>query len=469
MNIDPEKLLGQLKPRRPEATLREQVLSAVAGELQVLQQRRWQNRFGFVKVAQRVFNMMSQCPIQTTTPSNRKKNMGKLVTLATAVLITIAVGSSLLIDRTASKTFAAVIERVQRAKSVTCLLKSKDSNTAKATAQKIYVRDDAIRIETTGFGALIFDLKQEKALVLDERKKVAKFPMVIPRQGAPIPNPLEKMCNLRQENAERLEDETLDGKKVEVYRLKSVPLMENDIGENIPNNNKSDIKLWVDSQTQLPAKFVISPPKTPTAGSPYMPVHVEYSDFRWNENLDPSLFSLEVPKGYTVQKESPEQPEAGKSETESTPAAAAVRVEAPPAHPAEHVKVKNLVSGYDPIIKNTIFVTKSGNGKGGVSSTSLMDMPTSNENPSRHNVQISNGEVSVGCQYVGRAGLNHDMSKVDVYVISVKIGDQPEENIPVIYSGGEKIVVNRPEIQLSLMQKAKIEPEKAQREHPSHE
>ena len=80
-----------------------------------------------------------------------------------------------------------------------------------------------------------------------------------------------------------------------------------------------------------------------------------------------------------------------------------------------------------------------------------MDVNTSNQTPPRHFVRNSfhNEKMDVGCQYVGRAEVDLT-SKVDVYVISVKIGDQPEENIPVVYSGGNKVVVDRPEVQVSL-------------------
>jgi hypothetical protein len=57
MNIDPEELLGQLKPRRPGAELRGQVLSAAAGELQSLRQRRWMQRIAFATAALLVFSV----------------------------------------------------------------------------------------------------------------------------------------------------------------------------------------------------------------------------------------------------------------------------------------------------------------------------------------------------------------------------------------------------------------------------
>jgi hypothetical protein len=196
--------------------------------------------------------------------------------------------------------------------------------------------------------------------------------------------------------------------------------------------------------------------------------YVEFSDFHWNEELDPNLFSLEIPEGYTVGKEpltQPEPPERMLGEGEN------VRTEVSPADSAEregkepgvlartqvlsakstgNAKVANHVSGYDPIIKNALFVAKPG--KGGAAITRI-DKSITNEIPPRYIVRHVFGDerIAVGYQYVGRGVVDHT-SKVDVYLIHVKVGDQPEEYIPVVYSGGHKVVVDRPEIHISISQ-----------------
>lgn len=384
-------------------------------------------------------------PTPTTISSNRKKLMHRLAMLAAVVLAAIVVGSLLQIDRAAGTTFAAVIERVHRARSVTCLHRVKDAEPTEPATSKLYIRADAMRAEITGFGVFIFDMKLKKALVLDERSKVAMFPSII--DGAPMPNPLEELSNLRQEDAERLVDEMLDGRQVEVYRLRDVRLM----GTPSLGENGADIKLWVNPKTQLPVKFVISPPNEPAVGVPHIACHSEFYDFRWDVELDPGLFSLDVPKGYTVQQESLYQAMPRNKPAKTRPANAP-RAHIPPTQPAKNSTVANLISGYSPIIKNTILVAKTH--KGWESSTTRMDQPTTNESPPRHIVHVSANHVSYGCQYVGRAEDVDHVTVLDVYLISVKIGDQPAENIPVIYSGGDKVLVDRPEIQLSFSQKA---------------
>ncbi len=230
---------------------------------------------------------------------------------AAALLAALVAGWLLLPGRMGGTSFAGVIEKVNQAKSVTCVLKQKTANTVESV-RKLYIREDAIRMEMAGVGIFVFDLKQRKAIDLDERSKTVELPSV--EAGVPIPNPLAQLRKLKQQDAERIGEEMLDGRKVEVYRLKNVDLFEMKFkakeGENL------DIKLWVDSRTQLPAKLLVTFPLPPSSGPPALPIplSLEFSDFRWDEKLDPSLFSLEIPKGYTLPKaksppSKPPQPE----------------------------------------------------------------------------------------------------------------------------------------------------------------
>ena len=70
--------------------------------------------------------------------------------------------------------------------------------------------------------------------------------------------------------------------------------------------------------------------------------------------------------------------------------------------------------------------------------------------------EFDNLGIEVGYQYVGKGivnddGIVNDNSKVDVYLISLRIGDKPTEYEAVFYEGGTK-VIDRPEIKLSFDQ-----------------
>ena len=67
--------------------------------------------------------------------------------------------------------------------------------------------------------------------------------------------------------------------------------------------------------------------------------------------------------------------------------------------------------------------------------------------------------VCVTWQYVGNAvlpelyKLNSSGEKDDVYIVSLKVGDEQIQNLFVQYSGGKQIIAERPEVKVYLNQK----------------
>jgi hypothetical protein len=129
-------------------------------------------------------------------------------------------------------------------------------------------------------------------------------------------------------------------------------------------------------------------------------------------------------------------------------------------------EINNLVSGYDPAISGTILTMV---GADGASVTSAIDKLTTNENPPRYlgRYQFGDGGVVAGCQYVGRAVV-HNVSTADVYVISLQINGEAEEYVPVVYSGGDTVVVDRPGIRISLCNGAASSGHRIQTKVPRH-
>ena len=119
-------------------------------------------------------------------------------------------------------------------------------------------------------------------------------------------------------------------------------------------------------------------------------------------------------------------------------------------------KIDNPLSDPSPAIKNTVFTakpTKEG------SLVSPIGKNYTNETPPRYLMkhEFGNLGIEVGYQYIGKGivndnGILNDNSKVDVYLISLKIGDKPTEYEAVFYEGGNKVVVDRPEIEISFNQ-----------------
>lgn len=82
----------------------------------------------------------------------------------------------------------------------------------------------------------------------------------------------------KEGKVERLGMQRIDGRNAEGFRIQ---------------RGSIDVKLWADPKTLLPirAEYISTDPKSSTV----------MTDFRFNVPLDKSLFSLEVPPGYTVQ------------------------------------------------------------------------------------------------------------------------------------------------------------------------
>ncbi len=65
--------------------------------------------------------------------------------------------------------------------------------------------------------------------------------------------------------------------------------------------------------------------------------------------------------------------------------------------------------------------------------------------------EFGNLGIEIGYQYIGK-GIAANMSKIDVYLISLKIGDKPIEYESIIYEGGQKVIIDRSEILISVHQ-----------------
>lgn len=133
----------------------------------------------------------------------------------------------------------------------------------------------------------IMDSQKNKAIVLSREMKLAT---VIEAENMPADRPGNSFEQLRKQisdaqggeadEIEQLGRQTIDGRQV--------------VGFRIPKADR-ETKIWADPDTGLPVKVeFISHLK--------QKARTVMSDFRINVDLDESLFSLEVPEGYTVNR-----------------------------------------------------------------------------------------------------------------------------------------------------------------------
>lgn len=249
--------------------------------------------------------------------SRRRKLMFQIArysSIAAAVTFVAAMGGWLFFfDRTASVAFADVIKNVEDAKSVTfvtrmpTIIRGKERGVLK---QKFYIQGDSYRMEIPSaqegvevpadappiVAVLIADWKTKKAMLLDYHAKTAKMietdEKTWEQMARSMADPIKQLRQLKEQDAEKLADEELDGRKLQVYRLKK-----KEIFMGLTQDQDEAAKLWVDPRTGLPVRIALGDPNDKE--KPF----VVFEQFTWNEKLDPAMFKLELPEGFTLKKE----------------------------------------------------------------------------------------------------------------------------------------------------------------------
>jgi len=110
----------------------------------------------------------------------------------------------------------------------------------------------------------------------------------------------------------------------------------------------------------------------------------------------------------------------------------------------------------EPIIQNTYLVVE-------INSENQMSHSFDMEgNEVWHSIQNLPGEpkIEIGCQFVGQAlapdrvhGSKIKSKHTDIYLVSLKVGQELINHYPIQYFGGEKTVVDRSEVKVYFTQK----------------
>jgi hypothetical protein len=207
--------------------------------------------------------------------------------VAAAVLLAALAGGLWLIDRSASISFAQVVEKVSKAKSVSFVLRQKLGHQPELDS-RMFIRGDILRYEIADMLVLIIDAAQRTGLELDVPRKIAKHLDLAGRVPAEaLQDPIERLRNLKEnvkDHVVQLADEQLDDRKCHVFEVKGV----REASFLMPDR----FKLWVDAKTALPVKIHAEDERN----------SLLYEQFRWDEPLRDELFSLTVPRGYVLEE-----------------------------------------------------------------------------------------------------------------------------------------------------------------------
>ena len=203
---------------------------------------------------------------------------------AAALLLCFVVVWTLVIDRGANVAFADVIDTLKNVKSATCVNRQTIGRQSEMTF-KMYLLPDRIRMENRDVTIVVVDYQQQKALQLVPPLKTAQ---TIELRGAVDPsaltNPLEQLQQLKPDDAVSQGEEMAGDRRLLIYKVEKAQLFD----------VKGPMTLWIDPKTELPVKIHIEHTDAKTTRS------LTFEDFKWNEPFDKTLFSLQVPDGYTV-------------------------------------------------------------------------------------------------------------------------------------------------------------------------
>jgi hypothetical protein len=201
-----------------------------------------------------------------------------------AALLVFAMGISLVWDHSGGQAFAQMIERVKAAGSV-CFTTAARFGRRPEIEGKMYLAGNRLRLEQfDGTLIQVADLDRKQALYLDVPRKLAQLIEIDASVVRHFANPIDQLRRATSNDAQRVGEETLNGRLAQVYRLRKEDLL--------GMKGNAEMLVWVDAESELPAKIAIrdSDPKAAT--------EIRFENFVWNEPLDARRFSLNVPDGF---------------------------------------------------------------------------------------------------------------------------------------------------------------------------
>lgn len=234
------------------------------------------------------------------TRTLRLARYGSLTAAATAVAL--LVGWMTFSPNTSRVAFGEVIRELKAAGSVQLTLTHTLANGVQIPA-RWSIRGDQLRMEYPGQAVLVSDLKAKQSVTIDLVHKTALRTTVSSEAAERSRSILHELTHLQPESARPLDDEELDGRKALVYEV-------DDLGDTRLlglESAEACMKLWVDPESKLPVRIVVqlvSTGENIRADTPF-DTTLTFDDFEWNKPFDASLFSLQVPEGFSVQEGPP--------------------------------------------------------------------------------------------------------------------------------------------------------------------
>ena len=154
---------------------------------------------------------------------SRRVRWGVSVAAATMLLIA---GTTLLIDRSANKAFAQVVEKMKAVNSVRLKMFTRFGKQPEVEGQMLF-DGNHMRVEHhQGLLIQVADFDQKKLLVLDTKRKLAQSLELDANVAKElINNPIDQLRRAKSDDAVPLGEELLNGRRTQLYRLPKVDLL----------------------------------------------------------------------------------------------------------------------------------------------------------------------------------------------------------------------------------------------------
>ena len=216
--------------------------------------------------------------------------------------------------------FARVIEKVTNAQSVKFLLKQK-IGPQPVLLSKMYIQGRRIRIDIVGAEGMqqgaeqlqkemerrnltalfsqIGDFAAKEVLELDHFNKTYVRKALNEQVVAEFTksNLIEQFRNIKYQDAQKLREETQDGRKIDVYLVKHVELM--GMREDLSGQEGERMTVWIDRQSSLPIRILL---EASTEVNGQSKDWLDFSEFSWNEPIGEDILSLQAPENYQAAK-----------------------------------------------------------------------------------------------------------------------------------------------------------------------
>ncbi len=205
--------------------------------------------------------------------------------IAAAAVILVVLGGFSLLPRgfDSHNAIAKAIEQVRAIRTLSFMTTTDVPGQDMTVTVKTYVHDSGRmrqEISEPSEAVNIIDFRQGKILSIVHQTKLAQ---IIDISGLPeeqIPKVMvDAFSELDPDHTTYLRDEDRDGVKTHVYKMYQGPISGT---------------VWIDAGTRLPVAMEIQMPAIEGREQP----KVVLDRFDWDAQLDPALFSLEVPEGY---------------------------------------------------------------------------------------------------------------------------------------------------------------------------